>query len=369
MIHKMRHVISPIPFALAAALSLPGRAQAQPDPYTVERLADSVFAVVRKTPTTGASDSNVLFIIGSKDVVVVDANIFPSSARQVIAEIKKRTLNPVRYVINTHWHDDHVTGNEEYTKVYPGVQFIAHPFARENVLGSVTTSLKTYVNKEYPEIIQSVKNQLASGKRRSGAALTAADSARLKSTIALYEFYLSDTKKTTIVAPNVTVADSLRLYSADREIVVKWIGLGNTAGDLVVYLPAERIVASGDLVVHPIPFGFGSLVPEWAETLRRLKGLGATTLMPGHGPIMRDWGYVDSLIELIEFVGAEVAKAVAAGADLEATRKAVNLDAFRDKLAGTSELLRGGFNELFATPIVEAAFQRAKQRSGAVKPE
>jgi len=67
-----------------------------------------VFAVVRDVPTRNVSDSNVLFIINDDDVVVVDANIFPASARQTIAEIKKRTDTPVRYVVNTHWHSETV---------------------------------------------------------------------------------------------------------------------------------------------------------------------------------------------------------------------------------------------------------------------
>src|SRR5215210_4178170 len=116
-------------FALLLAQPLMSALEAQPDPYRVEELAPGVFGVIRKVPTTGASDSNVLFIINEHDVIVVDANIYPSSARQVIAEIRRRTKNPVRYVINTHFHSDHFYGNGEYRKAFPGVDFISHPTA------------------------------------------------------------------------------------------------------------------------------------------------------------------------------------------------------------------------------------------------
>ena len=91
----------------------------------------------------------------------------------------------------------------------------------------------------------------------------------------------------------MTVADSLVLHRGGRDIEVKFLGRGHTSGDLVVYLPKERIVATGDLVVHPIPFGGSSYLQEWAGTLRKLKLLDATTIVPGHGEILSDWSYVD----------------------------------------------------------------------------
>ena len=99
-------------------------ARAQTSPYRVVELAPGIHAVTRQVPPGGVSDSNVLLIINDTDVVVVDANIFPSSARETIAEIRKLTANPVRYVINTHWHSDHHYGNQVYREAFPGVEFI-----------------------------------------------------------------------------------------------------------------------------------------------------------------------------------------------------------------------------------------------------
>ncbi len=344
----------------ATSVALASDALAQPDPYALTKVADSVYVVVRKTPTSGASDANVLIVIRTRDVVVVDANIFPSSTRQVITEIRKLTALPVRYVVNTHWHDDHLLGNNEYRKTYPDVAFISHPFTREAAASHVTDALARNVREVYPADSRRVRGQLASGKRRNGDLLSGADSAALLARVHLLDFFVRDLQNTPVIPADITVSDSLTLHDPARDVVIKWIGLGNTAGDLIVVLPKERIVASGDLVVHPIPFGYGSIVPEWSATLRTLKQTRARILVPGHGPVLQDWTYVDRLIAVIESVGDQVARAVASGADLEGTRKRVDLSAFRDSFAGSDDRLRSAFENVFAIPIVEAAFARAK---------
>src|SRR4051812_29428782 len=107
---------------LAAALlavSIPGNS------YQLTRLAPGVVAVIRHV-TAGTADGNSLLIINDVDVVVVDSGGYATDARQLIAELRKLTDKPVRYVINTHHHDDHVLGNHVFLEAFPGVEFLAH---------------------------------------------------------------------------------------------------------------------------------------------------------------------------------------------------------------------------------------------------
>jgi cyclase len=332
-------------------------AGAQPSPYEVKQLAPGVHVVVRQVPPHGASDSNVLIVVNESDVIVVDANIFPSSARQVIAEIKKLTPKPVRYLINTHWHSDHHYGNQLYREAYPGVEIIAHPATRDLVVREDIPALKRNLETEYPAVIARIRTALATGKRSNGDSLTPESRKELTDALATYEFFLQDMRSTRPVPATMTVADSLVLHRGDRTVVVKYLGRGNTRGDLVVHLPKERIVATGDLVVHPIPFAFSSHLGDWPTTLRALERTGATTIVPGHGAIQTDWTYVDRLIALIESTWDQVRKAVASGADLEATRKAVDVEAFRGAFGGSAPNGRRAFDELFVNPAVEAAYK------------
>lgn len=350
----VRGLFLPLLLALLAPV-----VSAQTGPYQVKELAPGVYAVLREPPGR-LSDSNVLVIINAEDVVVVDANILPASAQEVVTEIKRLTPKPVRYVINTHWHSDHHYGNHVYQAAYPGVEFIQHVETRRLVLERDVPVLPNNVKTEYPAIIERYKTALATGKTSTGADVTPDLRKSVEEVIPLYQQFVDQMGKTPIVPGTLLVRDSLVLLRGERTIVVKHLGRGNTPGDLVVHLPKERIVAAGDLDVAPIPFAYYSHLGDWPTTLRQLKTLDVATIMPGHGPLQSDWTYVDQLIALIESTWTQVKAAVDAGADLEATRKRMNLEAFRDRFAGTDERRRTGFTSLFVTPAVESAFNELK---------
>jgi cyclase len=330
----------------------------------MQQLAPGVHAVIRHPLPGGASDSNVLIVINEADVVVVDANILPSSARQVVAEIRKLTPLPVRYLINTHFHSDHHYGNQVYRDDYPGVEILQHPRTRELVVGEDMPSLKKNLEEEYPAVIARLRKALETGKRSSGEAVTQEQREQFTVALGLYETFLEDMKDTALLPGTLTVADRLVLHRGARTIVVQFLGRGNTPGDLVVHLPQERIVATGDLVVHPVPFAFGSFLADWPETLRQLAKLDAATILPGHGEIQHDWNYVEQLIPLLESTWEQVRQAVASGADLEGTLAAVKVDAFLPAFGG--EAARQQFEYLFRSPAVEAAYQEL--RPEAAKP-
>ena len=332
---------------------LPAALAGQPSPYTVQQLAPGVHAMTREWQSGNVADANVLLIINQHDVIVVDANIFPASTRETIAEIRKLTPNPVRYVINTHWHSDHHYGNQVYRDSFPGVEFIQHPNTRADIISRDIPALANNLAKEYPAQVERFRTALRTGKTSRGETVTDSMRVAFKRGEGLYQFFIDDMGSTPIVPGTLLVGDSLTLQRGDRAIVIRYLGRGNTAGDLVVHLPNERIVATGDLVVLPTPFSFFSHLGDWPGTLRRLKSLDAATIMPGHGDIQRDWSYVDQLIGLIESTWGQVKQAVASGADLETTLKTVNLDQFRGNFGRN-------FDYLFRRPAVEAAYKELK---------
>lgn len=348
------------PLVLTLGLLWTSPATAQTSPHTTIRLADGVYAVTRQTPRGGASDSNVLFIVNEQDVIVVDANILPTSAREVIAEIRKVTQNPVRYVINTHWHADHHFGNQAYRDAFPGVEFVQHTNTRADAIARELPGLQRNVEVEYPAVVARLDRALETGRTSTGVAVT--DSMRQEFTYArrLYQLFIDDMSKAPMIPGTLTVTDSLVFHRGERTIVVKYLGKGNTAGDLVVYLPRERIVATGDLVVHPIPFAFFSNVTEWPGTLRALRTIDTGTILPGHGEMQRDWSYVDRLIALLDETGAQVRAAVASGADLAATLAHVRLESHRAHFGADT----AAFDRLFRRPAIEAAFRALTDSAG-----
>jgi glyoxylase-like metal-dependent hydrolase (beta-lactamase superfamily II) len=152
----------------------------------------------------------------------------------------------------------------------------------------------------------------------------------------------------------------LILKRGERTIAIRFMGRGNTRGDLSVWLPNERILATGDLLVNPVPYSFGSYLSEWAKTLGHLRALPAVAVVPGHGAIQRDWVYLDLFVEMLESTLSQAKDAVAKGLDLEATRKAVNLASFRERFAKGDDLKGRAFDAFYATPAVERAWLEAR---------
>lgn len=338
-------------------VSLPLAAQ-QPE-FEMVKVAEGVYAAIRTVPLTRQVDANVVVIINEEDVVVVDANTMQSSARDILVEIRKLTPKPVRYVVNTHWHDDHVYGNMVYQEAFPQVEFIGHTNTRADMIARTADNLaqKTEI---YPQILESSEKSLASGTNREGKPLTDAQRKDLTELVDLFKVVVPQLRTTRLVPSTITVERELTLYRGDREIKILHLGRGNTRGDLVVYLPKEKILATGDLLVNPIPFAFGSYLGEWIETMNKLRALEADVIIPGHGAIQRDRTYHDLVVSLLQSTLQQAQDAVKKGLSLEDTRKAVDLESFRQKMAGGDPVRDRAFTDYYVTPAVERAYLEAK---------
>ena len=347
------------PLLLALVPSLAAAQQVDPH-FKIEKLSDGVFAAVRTDPPGWGANANNLFIIDNDGVVVVDTNFGPSSTKDVLKALRGLTDKPVRFVINTHWHDDHVLGNQVYRDAFPGVQFIAHAATREYLPGKGLEARKQMMDGA-PNFANDLRGFLKSGKSPAGGELTAEERAAFESDVAMIDRYAADIPSFDVVLPTITVEDRLTLYRGNRAVVIQSVGAGHTAGDLVVYLPAEGILATGDLVVAPVPLvgGDQSHIATWIGALDRISALHATTILPGHGPIMHDDSYVQQMAGAFRAIKDYVDAAVARGETLEQIQKTIKLDEWRVKFAGDSSLRRAVFRNYLVGPTVIAAFREA----------
>lgn len=357
----MRHAIRLV--ALLLALSLMPSALAAADVaanFDVQQLAPGVYAVVRSDPPGLMCDGNSVFIVNDDDVVVVDA---PESSKEAIAALRRITDKPVRFLVNTHWHDDHITGDEAWRKAYPGLEIIAHDSFREYLPTRGAENRKQMIDGA-PGGVAMLRDLLAKGKSLSGGAITDEERASYESDIRLVEHYLAVVPSTTYLVPTITVTDGLTLRRENRLIEIRHLGRGHTAGDLVVWLPEERIVASGDLVIHPIPLvgGEQSFIADWAKTLEALKALHPRIIVPGHGAVLRDDAYVTQMEELFASVAKQVNAAVAQGKTLDETKALVDLDEFEKRFAGDSQLKGVLFAYYVKGPAVAAAYREASAK-------
>ena len=352
--------------AVLAAWWSPAGAQIAPrygsvfDGSTAEKLAEGVYAFIAPDSKTPYFNGNTLVVIGDGGVLVVDSGDALPATRKTIDAIKRLTPLPVRYLVNTHWHWDHTLGNGEYRAAFPGVTIISTSTTRElmdtkgreNLAGSIAA---------IPPYLDALRQALAVGTRRDGTSLTLADRESLQAQIDDLGRGLGFYQEAVVALPDVTFERELTLRLGGTVVKIMAFGPGNTAGDAVVYVPDAKVVASGDLVVAPTPFAYDSFIFDWPAAMKRLTALDAAVIVPGHGPVMRDWAYARTITELLESVGAQVRRAVARGLSLEETRKTVDVSAIRARMTGNDPILQRNFDQFFLAQAVDAAYNEANQ--------
>src|SRR6185295_5309446 len=287
-------------------LPILGSAQSQ---LEVVKVADGVYAALRKEPPGLTTNANSVFIINEEDVVVVDTTLTPGSARELLAALRKLTSKPVKYVVNTHWHDDHIMGNQVFRDAFPDAQFIAHANTRDYLPATGLTNRKQAMSEQgYPGFIAALKNRLAKNESVFGGPMDEEERATYQSDIKIAEAYLAENPGVEIVLPTITFNDRITLHAGKRIIDIRYLGRGHTSGDIVVHLPNERIVVAGDLVMSPVPYvGSPQSHPgDWSKALDKIIELHPRQIVPGHGPVLQDNSQLKTMSRLFATIDEQV---------------------------------------------------------------
>jgi glyoxylase-like metal-dependent hydrolase (beta-lactamase superfamily II) len=259
---------------------------------------------------------NSSFIVNDEDVIVVDDHVSPAAAWVLLEEIKTVTNKPVRTVINTHFHFDHAHGNQIFD---PTVQIIGHEFTRRMLLNN-SIAMPLYQNylTGMPAQIEGLKKQIAS-------ATDPAAKAKLHTQLQVTENNLASQKELKPTPPNTTLTTQLALFRGKREIQVRFLGRGHTAGDVVVYLPNEKVVMTGDFLTAGLSNMSDSFPNEWADSLDALKKLDFDTVLPGHGDAFTDNAKIDYFQAYLRDVWSEVSRLKQQGVSAEDASKRADL--------------------------------------------
>jgi len=259
---------------------------------------------------------NSSFIVNDDDVIVVDDHVSPAAAWVLLEEIKEVTKKPVRTVINTHFHFDHAHGNQIFD---PTVQIIGHEFTRRMLLSN-SIGMPLYQNylTGMPTQIDGLKKQIAS-------ATDAAAKAKLQTQLQVTENNLASQKELKPTPPNITLTTQMTLFRGTREIQIRYLGRGHTAGDVVVYLPTEKVVMTGDFLTAALSNMSDSFPNEWADSLDALKKLDFDTVLPGHGEAFTDKAKIDYFQAYLRDVWTEVSRLKQQGVSAEEASKRADL--------------------------------------------
>ncbi len=208
--------------------------------------------------------------------------------------------------------------------------------------------------------MQYLQERVASGKRRDGSPMPDELVRYLRGQIADVRLEAAELAGAEIVLPTLTFEKELRVHLGKREVRVAFLGPGNTEGDAVVIVPDARVVATGDLLVAPVPYGYGCHPAEWIRTLDALGAIDAAAIVPGHGPVQHDWSYAKRVAGLLAEIEKQVGEQVRRGATLEQTQEAVDLSALKETFAGDRFDRGAAFDDFFVRSAVDRAYQEAK---------
>src|SRR5207244_359492 len=210
------------------ALVAPATAgRAQGAGYRLDKIADGIFLAVPAGPARGA---NIPVIVTDQDIVLVSCHYPAAVARTLIEQLKTVTDKPVRFIVNTHYHVSQGAARDPYPA---GIEVIGHELARRTLLFD------------------------AQGRPRPANA--------------------------TGTPPTLGMTTRLSLYRGDREIRILYVGRGHSDSDIVVFLPKERILCSGELLVGVLPDMADANISDWVSTLEALKTMDFQTVLPARG--------------------------------------------------------------------------------------
>lgn len=345
----------------------PDAAPAAPSAAAYEILtpAAGVFVFRPAASRSGIVSGNTTAVVGDDGVLVFDAGNFPSATRRIVADIARLTGKPVRFLVNSHWHFDHALGNAVYRDAHPGLTIVAHAFTRGKMIENFDAFGKG-AGAFYAQDAPRLRAALAQGKNERGQPLDARERELFAARLHDEEAVAPDYREARLEAPELTFEGALSVHLGNREVRLLHLGRGNTAGDVMAYVPDVRLLVSGDVLVAPTPYGYGSYPAEWIAVLKQIDQLDVATVVPGHGPLLLDREYPHTLIALLESLREQVGRLVAAGATREQLTQRVDVEAFRKKLAGDDAIRRGEFDEFFLAPILDRAYQETQ---GQLAPE
>ncbi len=294
--------------------------------FTVRAVVPGVWALIVKPRTPGLAVSNAAVIELSDKVLVVDSHLSPSAAREAARLIVQLTGNkPVRYLVNTHWHPDHVQGNSTYSSAFPNVlDIVSHVNTRRDILALEIPFLKDQ-KVQLPKQIAGLETQLASGTL-NGAPLTEAQKRQAQTQLTQAKAVLAEIANLEITLPTLTLDRSMVLHAGEREVQILYFGRGHTEGDVVVFLPKEKVLVTGDLLTNSIPFMRDAYPQDWSATLAGVEKLDYTQTIPGHGEVQQGKERLQMLRAFLDDLLPAVHKAISEGKSLEDAKKTVKAE-------------------------------------------
>ncbi len=351
-----------------AAIGAPAAAQAattRPDPVAApapvdcfarraRKVADHVWVLERANPTDAPFEGNTTVIELERSLVVIDAGGSRPAGESIVREIRALSAKPVRTLVYTHYHGDHALGAVALRDAWPELTIVSTDRTRDHMTGAPMEYVRTYAA-SYAEMaafaVQQSRDEKLGASERAGWARFAAAGPCMEAGYA----------DPVVLPATVTFTDRWTIHDDVAPVEIAHLGRANTDGDALVWLPRQRVLVTGDVVVHPIPYASACYPKEWIDVLERVKAFDYAFLVPGHGAVQTDRAYVDLLVGALREIRARVGEMAAQGMELDEVRRTVDLAAVRARFVSDEDGWgRVLFANVFLGAIVGNAWREAR---------
>jgi glyoxylase-like metal-dependent hydrolase (beta-lactamase superfamily II) len=239
--------------------------------FRLEELAGGVYAAIATEEGSAVGNAGIVDLGG--ETLVFDTFMTPAAARDLQATAERLTGNPVTYVINSHWHNDHIRGNQ----VFPSTTHII-------TTGATRTLIATKGREELATDKQGAEASLRAVRQRLETETDQAGLEDARILVPYFEGMIASLPDVQLRLANLTFEGRLVIHGSGRAAEALCFGGGHTDNDAILYLPEERIAFLGDLLfIGYQPYLCDGDPWEWTQALEKIENLDIKIAVPGHG--------------------------------------------------------------------------------------
>jgi cyclase len=271
--------------------------------FQIERLEDGVYAAVASEKGCAICNAGIIDI-GDR-TILFDTFLTPEAARDLLKVAEQLTSNKITHVVNSHWHNDHIRGNQVF---------------RSNVDIISTVKTREAIARNEPEEIKSEKKTILKEIVDAQSKLNAEKDPKRRRELAAMISYMQGVSKShrelKTRLPNITFEHKLTIHGTTRTVELLPLA-GHTASDVVLYLSEEKIAFMGDLLFINIhPYLASGSPKQWKQSLTEVEALRVQIAVPGHGPVGQSTN-LSVMLQYIQSLESIVTNMIKSGRSME----------------------------------------------------
>jgi cyclase len=278
------------------------RAQASPDLpslFDIQKIAAGVYAAIARP--AAVLNCNAAIFENSDDLLIVDTHSKPSAVIALVAQLRKDvTQKPVRYIVNSHFHWDHSQGTPAYRKMNPHAHVVASEATRKLLSENGAQRLK--------QSLEQMRARLNECDQQRARSKDQGEVRRLTEEAAGIRNYIAEMKSYTPELPDLTFDRELVLHDKAHDLHLAFRGRAHTEGDVVVFCPQKKVVATGDMIHSLLPYIADGFPHEWPKTMQSVAELSFDHVIGGHGPVQNGKAHLHGMAAYIEEITSAVAR-------------------------------------------------------------